>query len=286
MHQMQVFWKLPQTLFFFCQNPVFHRNLEYKSFWATLIKTRTFSSVEYVCVSLQNPCTKMKPSQWSLSFSGQSLRGFYVLLFIKVFSSTRQGWPSDLVNESLTPAKQNWPISWIWLNHDVTHKGRLVSDKEGCESLEGKTVSALIFHELQLWETLLKLAVVRAGPCLPEEAAELSDVLTPRHWTKSRQVHGLLSFPGRALLYFLKDSHVQKHCSQAISVCVRYSLLLSFEEVLEPEVPKLSMVCCGLHPSFERFEETALGSKVEHLATEAPRFRRASTALACTWNST
>lgn len=140
---MQGFWKLPQTLFFFCQNPVFHRNLEYKSFWAALIKTRTFSSVEYVCVSLQNPCTKMKPSQWSLSFSGQSLRGFYVLLFIKVFSGMRQGLPSDLVKESLTPAKQNWPISWIWLNHDVTHKGRLVSDKEDCESLEGKTVMYL-----------------------------------------------------------------------------------------------------------------------------------------------
>lgn len=119
-----------------------------------------------------------------------------------------------------------------------------------------------------------------------EEAAELSDAPTPRRWTKGRQVQSLVSFPGRALLYFLKDSHVQKCCSQAISVCIRYSLLLSFEEAVEPEVPKPSMVCCWLCPFFERFEQKAFGLKVGHLATESPRFRKASDAMTCTWSCT
>lgn len=82
----------------------------------------------------------------------------------------------------------------------------------------------------------------------------------PRHWTKGRQVLSLVPFPGRALLYFLKDICVRECCSQAVSVSIKYPLLHSLEKVVEPEVPQPSMLCCGLRPFFERFEEITLGS--------------------------
>jgi len=59
-------------------------------------------------------------------------------------------------------------------------------------------------------------------------------------------------------------------------VCVTYSLSLSFEEVVERDVPKPSTLCCGLCPFSERFEETALGAKAGHLATESLQLRRDS----------
>lgn len=119
-----------------------------------------------------------------------------------------------------------------------------------------------------------------------EEAAELSHALTPERWTKGRQVQSLVSFPGKPLLYFLKDSHVQKPRSQAISLCSRHFLLLSFEEAVEPDVPKSSMICCRLCPFFERFAETALSSKVSDSATESHQFSKASDAMTCTRSCT
>lgn len=106
----------------------------------------------------------MTPPQWSFSFSRQSLRGFYVLLIIHVCSSMRQRLPSDLVSQSLSPAKQNWPtIGYSLTMAQLTKAGQSYLGKAlNCwKTKQGQLCPH--FHEWQLWKMLLQWSVQHWG---------------------------------------------------------------------------------------------------------------------------